>query len=119
MMRVVRGQVANAFGGEVEFHRITESLCQEKNSPPIVREIGALAEPGYLRDVRRQVIGGILAGFGFRGLGARSGDACEQRTDWAFHRLPFILLLPKQIRGRPCLPRPDSPAAFPSICGKG
>ena len=91
--QVGSGEVANAFGGEVAFHRIAENLGEEKSFLPVTPEFSALAKPSHGCDVRRQVIGGILAGFGL-GMGAGNGGAGVQGTeplDGAFQEFTSII----------------------------
>ena len=66
-----------SLGGEVNLHGVAEGLRQKENSLAVVGPVGPLTEPGRLADVRRQMVGGILAWVGF-GSGQARDDAQQQ-----------------------------------------
>jgi len=70
---VMSRKVANPFGLEVQFHGIAKGLREEKKALAVVRPVGPLAEPCYLGDIWREVIGRALSR---RVLGS-PGAQCE------------------------------------------
>jgi len=67
VVRIIRGEVADDFRGEIKLHRIAKCFRHGRDFRPVVRPVGAFAEPRYLRDVRGQVVRRTFTGLGFGG----------------------------------------------------